>query len=174
MKELTKKYLYNLYKRVHESDSNDWIYYINLIEANIETVENLLNSNWRISNKLNSKTVLANNVHFEFINKKMKAYVYDGNGTKRYVPQFEHDFIDIEFPTNTEIENIGIAEKRMKELLPPTTELKSTNLTKSDLEDYSEKCYKLRADTIYLPKSQVGFDGDTVVLPIWLAKKYGF
>lgn len=167
------KFVYSLYKMVQESDSNDWMNYINLIEANKNIVAPILSSQWRISNSLNYKTVYFQKMHFEF-GEKMKAYVFDGNGAKRYIVEINCGYKKIEYPSNSREENINYASKRMRELLEllPKSDLVLTKLLKSDLEDYSEKSYKVKG--IYLAKSQVGFDGENVVLPMWLAKKYGF
>ena len=183
MKERMKKMLYNLYKGIENAivDSNDQLYYIDLLIANSEFVDEVLSSEWFISNKYNSKNTFK--VNFEFADGIVKPYIYDGDGGKRYITYLgkknitDQKYTNVDFPKNSSEQNATIAKKAMKSLLPEQTEFVSTPFTKDMLEDYSEKSYKVndgRLFPVYLPKSYVGFDGDIVIVPTWLAKKLSF
>ena len=70
MTERMKKMLYNLYKGIANQtvDSNDQLYYIELLKANSEFVDEVINAQWHISNSLNYKnTFFKININFEFV-----------------------------------------------------------------------------------------------------------
>lgn len=176
MTERMKKMLYNLYKGIANGsvDTNDQLYYINLLIANADFVDEVINAQWHISNSLNSKNTFK--INFEFDNDGfVKPYISDGNLNKRYISEFGYpEYITVDFPQNTKEFNANLAREEMKKLLPEHQDLTALkNITKDNLIDETEKCYAIRANSmkILIPKSLVGFDGENVVVAQWWVKK---
>jgi hypothetical protein len=181
MTERMKKMLYNLYKGIANQtvDSNDQLYYIELLKANSEFVDEVLNSEWHISNSLNYKNTFK--INFEFANDGIvRAYVIDGNLNRRYIDIINHKWINnqkyiaVPFPQNSAEQNAIIAKAEMKKLMEGVNrDLASIKATKEMLIDETEKCYAIRANSmkILIPKSLVGFDGENVVVAQWWVKK---
>lgn len=179
MTERLKKMLYNLYKGIaNESvDSNDQLYYIELLKANADYIDTVLNGSWFISNNYNSKNMFK--IDFEFNNDGfVKPYIIDGNLNKRYISEFGYpEYITVDFPQNTKEFNANLAREEMKKLMEGINrDLASIKATKEMLIDETEKCYAIRAKSmkILIPKSLVGFDGENVVVAQWWVKKNAF
>jgi len=184
MTERMKKMLYNLYKGIANQtvDSNDQLYYIELLKANSEFVDEVLNSEWHISNSLNYKNTFK--INFEFANDGIvRAYVIDGNLNRRYIDIINHKWINnqkyiaVPFPQNSAEQNAIIAKAHMEKLMEGVNrDLASIKATKEMLIDETEKCYAIRANSmkILIPKSLVGFDGENVVVAQWWVKKNAF
>jgi len=183
MTERMKKMLYNLYKGIANQtvDSNDQLYYIELLKANSEFVDEVLTSDWFISNKYNSKNTFK--VNFEFADGIVKPYIYDGDGGKRYITYLgkknitDQKYTNVDFPKNSSEQNAIIAKAEMEKLMEGVNrDLASIKATKEMLIDETEKCYAIRANSmkILIPKSLIGFDGENVVVAQWWVKKNAF
>ena len=184
MTERMKKMLYNLYKGIANSsvDTNDQLYYINLLIANSEFVDEVINAQWRISNSLNYKNTFK--INFEFANDGIvRAYVIDGNLNRRYIDIINHKWINnqkyiaVPFPQNSAEQNAIIAKAEMEKLMEGVNrDLASIKATKEMLIDETEKCYAVRANSmkILIPKSLIGFDGENVAVAQWWVKKNAF
>lgn len=179
-----KKMLYNLYKGIANQtvDSNDQLYYIELLKANSEFVDEVLNSEWHISNSLNYKNTFK--INFEFANDGIvRAYVIDGNLNRRYIDIINHKWINnqkyivVPFPQNSADQNIALAKAEMEKLMEGANrDLVSIKATKEMLIDETEKCFSIKTNSmkILIPKSLVGFDGENVVVAQWWVKKNAF
>lgn len=184
MTERMKKMLYNLYKGIANQtvDSNDQLYYIELLKANSEFVDEVINAQWHISNSLNYKNTFK--INFEFDNDGIvRAYVIDGNLNRRYIDIINHKrinnqkYIAVPFPQNSAEQNAKIAKAEMEKLMEGVNrDLASIKATKEMLIDASEKCYAIRANSmkILIPKSLIGFDGENIVVAQWWVKKNAF
>jgi len=184
MTERMKKMLYNLYKGIANQtvDSNDQLYYIELLKANSDFVDEVINAQWRISNSLNYKNTFK--IDFEFDNDGIvRAYVIDGNLNRRYIDIVNHKWINnqkyiaVPFPQNSAEQNAIIAKAEMEKLMEGVNrDLASIKATKEMLIDETEKCYAIRANSmkILIPKSLIGFDGENVAVAQWWVKKNAF
>lgn len=184
MTERMKKMLYNLYKGIANGsvDTNDQLYYINLLVANADFVDEVINAQWHISNSLNYKNTFR--INFEFDNDGIvRAYVIDGNLNRRYIDIINHKrinnqkYIAVPFPQNSAEQNAIIAKAEMEKLMEGANrDLASIKATKEMLIDETEKCYAIRANSmkILIPKSLIGFDGENVVVAQWWVKKNAF
>lgn len=184
MTERMKKMLYNLYKGIANQtvDSNDQLYYIELLKANSEFVDEVINAQWHISNSLNYKNTFK--INFEFDNDGIvRAYVIDGNLNRRYIDIINHKWINnqkyiaVPFPQNSAEQNAIIAKAEMEKLMEGVNrDLASIKATKEMLIDETEKCYAIRANSmkILIPKSLIGFDGENVAVAQWWVKKNAF
>lgn len=184
MTERMKKMLYNLYKGIANQtvDPNDQLYYIELLKANSEFVDEVINAQWHISNSLNYKNTFK--INFEFDNDGIvRAYVIDGNLNRRYIDIINHKWINnqkyiaVPFPQNSAEQNAIIAKAEMEKLMEGVNrDLASIKATKEMLIDETEKCYAIRANSmkILIPKSLIGFDGENVAVAQWWVKKNAF
>lgn len=173
MRELTAKIILKELNKINEdSDYNDQFHFVELIIANEEEVLRQLEMDFNISNSINSKTRKIREVGFE---NDVHTYVFDGNGTKRICTK-SNNMNKVKYEHRSYEGIVKLVESlknECKDVLPKTPELINPNhMSKKDLVDYSEKCWKYYSK--YLPKSQISFDGDKVLMPVWLARKNEF
>ena len=183
--ETLAKYLLRVMKGYEENDYNDILHFVELILANQDEVVKLLeNNNWNLSNKYNSKTIKIKEIGFAYDElrydenddphhvtvERLHSYIIDGNNNKRIIEKVEN-FNKIEYNHRSfeEVKEILENVKAECKRALPQSDYVSTSLTKDDLEDYSEKCYKAR--NIFIPKSVVAFDDDNVVVAEWFFNK---
>lgn len=190
MKKQLAIYLLKILNMISENtDYNDVWYFIELLLANQEEVEQQLEMEFHRSNAINSKKIRIREVGFtrftfdededgneiKIEKKQVYTYCFDGNGTKRICTLGpENNFIDVEYQHREFEEIIGLAEELKNKCLTALSgeeNLIFCGVMKNSLIDYSEKCYRIGACGAFLPKSQIGFDGDKVLMPPWLAKK---
>lgn len=181
-------YLLKTIKDYEKKDYNDVLHYVELLLANEEEVTKLLNlENWSVSTKYNSKTVFKGDTYIGFyalelnendVKEEVKClnlYLIDGNENRRIIKKVDNDYNEVKYThrtieeVSTKIEEI---REKCKKVLPSNENYRSTRLKKSDLVDYSEKCYKVERPYIFIPKSVVAFDEEENVVVIeWFFNK---